>query len=93
MPLETERRYLDAHKDELSQRFGGKVLVISGEEVTGAYDTIEEALHGAISMHGLKNVLIRRASEAQIEFAAPALALGIINANTSQSNDRTGENS
>jgi hypothetical protein len=86
--LETERKYLDSHRDELLQQYGGKVLVISGEQVTGAFDTIEEALRGAVTKHGLKSVLIRRPSEAQIEFSAPALALGILGANSPQSNNR-----
>ncbi len=80
--LEIERKYLDAHKEELLQQYGGKVLVISGEQVTGAFDTMEEALQGAAAQHGLKSVLIRRPSEAQIEFSAPALTLGILNANS-----------
>jgi hypothetical protein len=83
--LEIERRYLDSHRDELLTQYGGKILVISGEQVTGAYDTMEEALQGAVTKHGLSNVLIRRPSEAQIEFTAPALTLGILNADTSHS--------
>lgn len=79
--LEKERKYLDSHKDELLKQYGGKILVISGEQVTGAFDTIEEALQGAATQHGLDNVLIRRPSEAEIEFSAPALALGILSAN------------
>jgi len=89
--LEKERKYLDSHKDELLKQYGGKILVISGEEVTGAFDTIEEALQGAATQHGLSNVLIRRPSEAQIEFSAPALALGILSANPTQPNSGTRE--
>jgi hypothetical protein len=77
--LEKERRYLDSHKNELLKEYGGKILVIAGEQVTGAFDTIEEALRGAVEKHGLDSVLIRRPSEAQIEFSAPALTLGILN--------------
>ena len=76
--LEKERKYLDSHKDALLKEYGGKFLVISGEEVSGAYDTIEEALEAAAVRHGLKSVLIRRPTEAQIEFSAPALTLGIL---------------
>jgi hypothetical protein len=89
MALETERKYLEAHRDELLKEYGGKILVISGEEVTGAFDTIEQALQAAVEKHGLKDVLIRRPSEAQIEFSAPALTLGILGANPAQPNDRT----
>lgn len=84
--LERERKYLDSHKDELLKQYGGKILVISGEQVTGAFDTMEEALQGAVTQHGLSSVLIRRPSEAQIEFSAPALELGILSANPTQPN-------
>src|SRR5580704_18198221 len=71
--LDTEFQYLASHRDELVKQYGGKILVISGEQVTGAYDTLEEALQGAGQKHGLKDVLIRRPSESQIESSAPAL--------------------
>jgi len=83
--LETERKFLDSHRDELLRQYGDKFLVISGEQVTGAFDTIEQALEEAAARHGLNSVLIRRPSEAQIEFSAPALALGILGADTSSS--------
>jgi hypothetical protein len=89
--LEKERKYLDSHKDELLKKYGGKILVISGEEVTGAFDTMEEALQGAVTLHGLNSVLIRRPSEAQIEFSAPALTLGILNADYTHSVGSTGD--
>ena len=82
--LEKERKYLDSHRDELLKQYGGKVLVIIGEEVSGAFDTMEEALQGAVGKHGLTSVLIRRPSEAQIEFSAPALTLGILSADSPQ---------
>ncbi len=81
--LETERKYLDSHRDELLKQYGDMFLVISGEQVTGAFDTLEKALEGAASRHGLNSVLIRRPSEAQIEFSAPALALEILSCQSS----------
>ncbi|PYT51262.1 MAG: hypothetical protein DMG43_13965 [Acidobacteria bacterium] len=81
--LETERKYLDSHRDELLAQYGDRFLVISGEQVTGAFDTLEQALEGAAVQHGLKSVLIRRPSEAQIEFSAPALTLEILSCQSS----------
>lgn len=83
--LETERIYLNSHREELLRSYGDKFLIICGEDVTGAFDTIEQALAEAAARHGLRNVLIRRPSEAQLEFSAPALALGILGADTSPS--------
>lgn len=88
--LTIERKYLDSHKDELLMEYGGKILVISGEQVTGAFDTMEAALQGAVEKHGLNNVLIRRPTEAQIEFSAPALVLGILGAHSPQSDSGKG---
>jgi len=81
--LEIERRYLDSHRDELLAQFGDKFLIISGEQVTGASDTLEQALEQAAARHGLTSVLIRRPSEAQIEFSAPALTLEILSCQSS----------
>ncbi len=91
--LDTELNYLNSHKDQLLQEYGEKVLVISGEQVTGAFDTMDEALQATVTLHGMKNVLIRRPSEAQIEFSAPALTLGILSADPTQPGGRSGERS
>lgn len=82
--LETERKFIESNRDALLKEYGGKFLVISEEEVGGAFDTIEEAIQGAVIKYGLRSVLIRRPGEAQIELIAPALALGILNANDTQ---------
>lgn len=86
--LDVERKYLESHREQLLKQYGGKVLVIKGEQVSGAFDTVEEALQGAVAQYGLENVLIRRPFEPEIEFSAPALTLGILNANSTQSGDR-----
>ena len=91
--LDTEFQYLASHSDELLKLYGGKILIISGEQVTGAFDTMEEALRSAGEKHGLKNVLIRRPSELQIEVSAPALTLGLLSADSAQSNRSTREDS
>lgn len=83
--LEAERKFLQSHRDELLQKYGDKFLIISGDQVTGAYDTIEQALEQAAARHGLSSVLIRRPSEAQIEFSAPALVLEILSCQSSTS--------
>jgi hypothetical protein len=68
--LDIELKFLASHRDDLLKQFGERVLVISGEEVTGAFDTLEEALRVAGEKHGLKDVLIRRPSEGQLEFSS-----------------------
>ena len=82
--LETERKYLESNRDALLREYGGKFVIIKGEQVGGAFDTIEEAIQGAVAKYGLSNVLIRRPGDAQIDLSAPALTLGILNANPAQ---------
>ena len=41
--FEAELNYFIAHQDELVRQHGGKVLVIRGEHVEGAYDSPLEA--------------------------------------------------
>jgi len=89
--LETELKFLHTHKADLLQQYGGKFLVIKGEEVGGAYDTMNEALQGAAFTYGLDNVLIRRASDVDVEVSIPALTLGLMNADFSHSNIGTGK--
>jgi len=67
--LDTEFQYLASHREELLKLYGGKILVISGEQVSGAFDTLEQALEHAGQKHGLKDVLIWRPSDSQIEFS------------------------
>jgi hypothetical protein len=78
--LETELKYLQTHKEDLIKLYPGRYLVIKGEEVSGAYETREEAMTAAVEMHGLQNVLIRRAEDADEIVFIPALIFGLINA-------------
>jgi hypothetical protein len=78
--LETEISFLDSHWEELLQQYGGKFLVIKGQQLTGAFDTIEEALSGLGGKHGLSSVSIGRPSDVRVEVSIPALRLGILNA-------------
>lgn len=86
--LEVERTYLETNRNELLKKFGGRFLVIKGEEVTGAFDSMNDALEGAALKHGLDNVLIRRPSDAQMQVSIPALTLGILSADIPHSDGR-----
>ena len=83
--LDVEIKYLESQRENLLKQYGGRFLVIKGEEVTGAFDTLNEALEGAALKHGLENVLIRRPIDTPTQVSVPALTLGILNANISHS--------
>lgn len=87
--LEVERQFVSSHRDELLKVYGGRFLVVKGEEVSGAYDSLNEALHAAATKHGLDNVLIRRVEDAEQEVSIPALTLGILGANIPHSDSGT----
>lgn len=42
--LTKEQEYFDSHKEELRQKYLGKRIVISGNEVKGVFNSDEEAL-------------------------------------------------
>lgn len=89
--LEVEHQFLDSHRDELLRAYGDKFLVIHGDQVTGAFDSLAEALKGSVAKHGLESVLIRKPTEAQLEVSVPALALGLLNADPSCPDRGAGE--
>ena len=90
--LDKEINFLHNNRDHLLKQYGGKFLVIKGEEVGGAYDSMNDALQGAALTYGLESVLIRRASDADLEVSIPALTFGLMNADISNSNSGAGEN-
>ena len=57
--LEKEFEYYKSHQDELVQKFGGKYIVIIGEEVVGAYDTAIDAYTNAQKEHELGSFLLQ----------------------------------
>jgi hypothetical protein len=87
--LEKELKFLYANKDKLLKAYGSKFIVIKGEDIGGAYDTMSQALQGAALAYGTENVLIRRATDTDVEISIPALTLGILNADIPRSSRGT----
>ena len=61
--LDTERQYFDEHREELLREYPGKFVLIKGQEVIGAFDTIQEALAAGAQQFGLSEFLVRRTDE------------------------------
>jgi len=59
--LTTEFQYFIDHQSQLVEKFSGKYLVIVGEEVVGAYDTIEEAYQKPQDKYELGSFYIQQA--------------------------------
>ena len=57
--LEREFKYYQDHKEDLIKRYGGKYIVIVGEQVIGKYDTQETAYSESEKKHKVGTFLIQ----------------------------------
>lgn len=62
MNLLKEFEYYLEHQDELLEKYNGKVIVIKGCVVLGAYDTELEAIEDTTQSHELGGFLVQRCS-------------------------------
>ena len=83
--LDQERAYFAKHRDELISKYPGQVVVIKGDRVT-PFPTESDALVFAVREYDLTPFLVRNVNQpAETEINVPALALGILRADTSRS--------
>jgi hypothetical protein len=80
MTLEAEIQYFEKHKAELLANHEGKFVVICGEHLLGAYDTLENAYNAAIQAFGDQQFLVRKATSSEQNLTNLALMHGLINA-------------
>jgi hypothetical protein len=59
-PLEKEFEYYLANQAQLVRQFDGKVIVIKGGMVLGAYDTELEAIRKTTEQHELGTFLVQK---------------------------------
>ena len=78
--LDLERQTFAAKSDEWSRTYTGKFVVVKGDELVGAFDTIDEALAAGAGRFGLSPFLVRRLGEPAQEVSVPALTLGLLRA-------------
>ena len=62
-PLENEFAYFIAHQNELAEKYAGKVIVIVGDEVIGAFDSELDAVQSASKTHDLGTFLVQRCEQ------------------------------
>jgi hypothetical protein len=79
--LEQEKRYFEQILPALLGSSSNQFAVVSGEELVGVYPTIEQAYAEAVKKLGLKDILVRRVGEGELNVDIPALALGLLSAN------------
>lgn len=88
--LDSERQFFQDHQEELLKAHPGRFVIIRGEQLVGAFDTVEDALSVGTKEFGLSPFLIRRTDERTSEVCIPALALGILHAPSDGSIQRSG---
>jgi hypothetical protein len=76
--LEEERAFYAAHEREWASAHPGKFVVVKGDRLLGAFDSIEEALAAGAAIFGMQSFLVRKLGEKQAEVNIPALATGLL---------------
>ena len=77
--LSREKTYLKDNHEELSKEYPGKYLLIKGESVRGAYETLEEGVTEGAKLFGTDPFLVRsvlRPDDSENP-SIPALAVGV----------------
>ena len=83
--LEQEREFFARNRAEWLRRHAGRVVLVKGERLVGVFNTIDEAVKEGARLFGLDSFLIRRVEEIEETLSAPALTLGILDANATRS--------
>jgi hypothetical protein len=83
--LEHEIQYFEDHRHELLAKHRHQFVLIKGDQLIGAFQTIEEALSEGTRRFGLDSYLVRQVEESEEPVTIPALTLGILGANTPHS--------
>jgi uncharacterized protein (DUF1330 family) len=66
--LEVEWEYYEEHRDELVEKYCGKYIVISGNNVVAAYDNENEAYREAIKTIPLGSFMIHHITKVEEVF-------------------------
>jgi len=88
--LELERTFYTKHEAEWMATHPGRFVVVKGERLLGAFDSIEEALAAGAAAFGLQSFLVRRLGDKPAEVNIPALTLGLLRANPQHPTGRSG---
>lgn len=80
--LDAERKYCARNAARWLRDFPEKVLVVKGETLLGAYDSVAEALTAGANRVCLESFLARAAGRPAQTIAIPALALGTLHGDT-----------
>lgn len=80
--FEKELQYFKEHKEDLLKHYKDQYVVIKGDHFLGAYTTEQEAYGAGLDNFGNVPFLIKKVAEVDEILRFPALALGVLNANS-----------
>ncbi len=81
MLLDEELKLFESQHKELLKHHENQFVLISGDKLLGSYTTDLEAYEAGLEQVGNKPFLVKRVVKGEDIERAPALALGLINAN------------
>jgi len=89
--LEKERNFYTANLSRWLKEIPGKFVVIKDETLLGSYESIELALSAGAEKFGMDSFLVRMVGQAEEAISIPALTLGILNADSSYTDNRSSQ--
>ena len=89
--LDLERETFAARSNGWSELYAGKFVLVKGDQLVGAFVTIDEALAAGASRYGLTSFLVRRLGEPPEQVSVPALTLGLLGPDLARGHSASGE--
>lgn len=84
-PLTEERKFFAEHRSEWKKAHTGKFVLVKGRQLIGTFNRAEDAVAEGARRFGTEPFLVRNVEQSEDEVYIPALALGILNACSTQS--------
>lgn len=69
--------YFKAHQDELVEKYCGKELLLHGDELIGAYDSVGEAYSEGVGMFGEGNFSLQTCIPGEEAYTVTIRTLGV----------------
>ena len=76
--LKKELEVYERMREELLEKYRGKVVVIKDGKLVGVYDNEEEAFRDVVEKYGLVPVLIKRVTEKEKPEEIPSYTYGLL---------------
>ena len=72
--LKDQFEYYLSNQNELVKLYAGKVLIITGQKVVGAYDSYDDADNAALEQFGEGTYLLQKCSQGTMDYRVHSLS-------------------